>query len=776
MLEFIGLHGRSGLGRDPAKQRGSGHDRPFPADDRGGLVGRRLRDRRTRIGHCETRTGVTARSELEAPEPPVTIPAAGRSILGPGGIAPVLLIGLGALLVRVLYLWQLRGSPLVTTLMGDAEAYDRSAREIAAGNWLGREVFYQAPLYPYFLAVVYAAVGHSLWAVRMIQIALGSVSCVFLARAGRDFFGTAAGLVAGILLALDPTAIFFDGLIQKNALDLFFFTLVLVCAGRLEAKHGEGSGLWTGAGVAVGALSLTRENAVLLAAALALWLWIRFRSESPSRRLARTGALVGGLALVLVPVALRNLAVGGELHLTTAQLGPNLYIGNNAQSDGTYAPLRPGRGNARFERRDATDLAEQALGRTLSPGEISRYWTGRALSWIGLHTADWIRLLGWKSLLVWNAAEIGDTEDQYTYGDWSWLLRGLTHILNFGVLCPLAVLGALVSFRERGRHGILYFFAALYAASVALFYVSARYRYPLVPIVILFAGAGLVRGAALLRGAGSPSGAAGGGGLPGEIHESWRSRLFRRGALRSLAPAAAFVLGAAVLVNLPIKSKAAMQADTYFNLGATLAEAGSASQAIECYERALRIDPDLGEAHNNLGVLLSIQGKLPEAADHLEAASRLTPGSAKARNNLGVALARMGRFGEAEMQYRASLASEPGSAETRNNLGLVLMQQGKLPEAEREFSEALGHDAANVKARINLGLALAAQGRDGEAIVQFREAIRLEPRSAEAHLRLGRALARLGRDSDARAELAAATELDPSLASGERVQGPAGHE
>ncbi len=36
--------------------------------------------------------------------------------------------------------------------MGDSRAYDEWARRIAAGDWIGREVFYQAPLYPYFLA------------------------------------------------------------------------------------------------------------------------------------------------------------------------------------------------------------------------------------------------------------------------------------------------------------------------------------------------------------------------------------------------------------------------------------------------------------------------------------------------------------------------------------------------------------------------------------------------------------------------------------------------
>ena len=71
--------------------------------------------------------------------------------------------------------------------------------------------------------------------------------------------------------------------------------------------------------------------------------------------------------VVLTPVAVRNRIVGGELHLTTSQLGPNLYIGNNPEADGTYRPLRPRRSEPQFERRDATELAERDVGRALSP-------------------------------------------------------------------------------------------------------------------------------------------------------------------------------------------------------------------------------------------------------------------------------------------------------------------------------------------------------------------------------------------------------------------------
>src|ERR1700674_3783215 len=72
-----------------------------------------------------------------------------------------------ALVVRLIHVWQLRRSPFFDILLGDAHGYDEWARRIAGGEWMGRDVFYQAPLYPYFLGVIYAGVGHSLLAVRV---------------------------------------------------------------------------------------------------------------------------------------------------------------------------------------------------------------------------------------------------------------------------------------------------------------------------------------------------------------------------------------------------------------------------------------------------------------------------------------------------------------------------------------------------------------------------------------------------------------------------------
>src|SRR6202022_4188309 len=122
-------------------------------------------------------------------------------------------------------------------------------------------------------------------------------------------------------------------------------------------------------------LALTRENAIVLIAVIMVWAAVVHR--------ARAAAIfVTGVAIVLVPVAARNAYVGGGFYLTTSQAGPNFYIGNNPKADGTYQSLRFGRGAPEYERQDATELAEHALGRRLTPSEVSSYWTDRAFAFI----------------------------------------------------------------------------------------------------------------------------------------------------------------------------------------------------------------------------------------------------------------------------------------------------------------------------------------------------------------------------------------------------------
>lgn len=612
-----------------------------------------------------------------------------------------------ALAIRLLHVWQIHDAPFASLRLGDAAAYDAWAREIVAGDWFGHGVFYQAPLYPYFLAVIYSVLGTSATTVRVCQAVVSAGSCALLAAAGARIFSHRAGIAAGLMLALYPPAIFLDTLLQKSVLDVFFVCLVLWClAGLMQTSRRRTA---AALGVALGLLALTRENALVLAFPVLLWIAAR-RPLAPRARVALAACVIAGTAAVLLPVAVRNDAVGGGFFVTTSQFGTNFYIGNNERADGTYKPLLPFRGKAAFEQADAVRLAARAEGRALSPGEVSAYYTRQALTFIREHPAGWLRLLGRKLVAVWNTTEIADTEDQYTYADWSLPLR-LGIVWNLGVLAPLAAIGIWMTAGEWRRLWVLHLMLAVYVASVVAFYVFARYRFPMVPLLMLFAGAALTGFVAFVRA---------------------RSRT-------SLAGCAAVAAAVAVFANWPTIPHAQLEAVTHYNFAVGLAAAGRPDAAIPEYRLASALDPRLMIAHNSLGYLLASRGDLAGAERELSEAVRLQPAYAPAHDTLGVVLGRERKYETALKEFEAAATADPSYVDPHRNAAAILIATGRVPEATTELRRAIAAapDAADL--HDDLGVLLAAQGDMDGAVAEFREALRLEPRSDQARRHLARA-------------------------------------
>jgi len=642
--------------------------------------------------------------------------------------------------------------------MGDARGYDEWAQRIASGEWIGHDVFYQAPLYPYFLGVIYPFAGRSLMVVRVVQALVGSCSCVLIALAARRLFSPRAGLAAGLMLALYAPSIFFDGLLQKSVLDVFFVCLAIWLIA--EITSGSRPWAWLMLGLALGGLSLTRENALVFVVVIVGWALLRF-----GVRPAAIFAL--GVGIVVLPVAIRNSIVGGGFYITTSQFGPNFYIGNHRGADGTYQSLRYGRGTPEYERQDATELAEHTLQRTLKPAEVSAFWTDRALGFIRSDPGAWLELMGRKLVLLGNATEMADTEDQATYADWSLVLRLLGRFTHFGVLVPLAFAGILITWNERARVGIFFVLLVAYSASVVVFYVFARYRYPLVPLLMLFAAA---------------------------LVEGWR----RLPSVHWIAAAAAV----AVFANWPIGSVSAMRAVTetnlgtalqsehrlddaithyfrataidpdyapaYSNLAAAFREQKRADEAVTNYKRALELQPEFASAHYNLANLLLEKGDTVAAIDHFERAMREEPASADVHNNFGIALVSLGRIDEAIREFRAAINLDPKSAKAYRNLGDVLLSEGNNPEgiAALRRSAELEPDDADV--RYDLASALLEAGRLDEAITEFRVALRLAPNSVAAYNNLGIALGSQGKLDEAIEEFRRALAIQPDFEDAQR--------
>ncbi len=584
-----------------------------------------------------------------------------------------------ALIVRLAYFLQIGDLIFVSHLVGDAATYDAWAKQIADGSWRWPESFYQAPLYPYFLASLYATLGHNLWLVRIIQAILGTVGCVMVGAAGAKFFSRQAGITTASMLALYGPAIYFDGILQKSSLGFFLMASLLL----LVAIYGQQGHRWAVAlamGITLGLLSLTRENALAVTPVVAAWiLWRTVSDTLPENdrhtvddrhavddrqtvawrdRAIHLALFAAGMILILSPVALHNYDRGGAFSVTTFQMGPNFYMGNHTGADGRYAPMIPGRETPEYERADATALAEQDMGRSLQPREVSDYWMRRAWADIRSDVWGWGKMLGMKWWLTWNRYEIPDTESYYIYRDGSGTLSALGRVWHFGVLCPMGVLGAIWAWPKRREVWVLYTLTIVMAVAVAAFYVFGRYRYPLVPIIAIFAGYAAVQTCRRAEA----------GALWGNTpsHRRYRQHPRHRRYWRYWQNwvAIGLAISSTIWVNWRVNPEQSLNAGQLGNLGAALATSGRIEESVPYFQQAADMLPKAPRLRQFLADALSMTGRYGEAIPHYQAVLELQPDRPLADFNLAVALEAVGRTNDALKHYQHALTLNPDDSES----------------------------------------------------------------------------------------------------------------
>jgi tetratricopeptide (TPR) repeat protein len=662
---------------------------------------------------------------------PVRAPAADASSWGwLAGIAG------GALALRLAHVVALRDTPFGSLLVGDSRGYHDWAVGVAAGNWLGSEVFYQAPLYPYLLAVYYALVDADAYHIRVLQAFVGAISCVVLAHAGRRFFDRRTGLLAAGLLAIYPPAIFFDGLIQKASLDLFLVSAFVASVGA--CLEGPKRRWLVMIGLSLGALSLNRENARILWVVVAGWLFLYFPTAPVRDRLRWTVIVTAAMALVLLPVAIRNKVVGGQLVLSTFQAGSNFYIGNRRGASGTYEPLLPGRANVTYERADATRVAEKATGHRMNAGEISAYWWQKSRDDIRAAPGEWLRLLFRKLRLTFWAHELPDTESIEAYAAVSPVLRALRW-WDFGVLMGLAAIGAWARWSNWRKLAFLYATFGALAASIVLFFVLGRYRFPLVPLVALFAAAGL--------------------------QTLWK---LRRASILRLSTATLGAVVVAAILHVPVQPS---PDPTYLNYGSELLDTGRPVDAEPLLRVAVRIDPNNADPRLILGYALQQAGRNQEAIDEFRRAVSTAPNSAEPHRALAAALHREGNMAEAIASYQRAL-SISADASTLSNLGLAYYESGDSNAAIASFQRGISIDSKNVQTRLNLCNALAETRSANEALACLTEAAQVAQRPEDimfVEFAFAQTLASTGRKGEALRSIERALSALQSAQRSERV-------
>lgn len=581
--------------------------------------------------------------------------ARGRSpafrALSEGAHSWLLLLALGwAAASRAVYLLLFSEDPLYGHLLHDAKRYHEWAAAWAEGKAFEEGPFYQAPLYPWLLSLVYRIAGPVPAAAYGLQLAGGCATVLLVHRIARRVGGAKAGVLASALAASYGTFVFYETKLLPASLAVFLSALLV---DRLQvADASSGTAGFAPAGLVLGLASLANPS-FLAALPLAL-AWIGFGRQRGGRHRLRRGAwLVAGSLAVVLPVSARNYLVSGELVLVSANGGVTFYQGNHPGAKGVFAAPEGFSGSIFTQREESRTLAERESGRPLRDSEVSSFWFQKGLRFAIEQPAAWLALEARKLLLALSNVELPlEYHPRLDENPARWLAPS-----------PFALVLALASLRllHRGRiarsEGPVLIVLGAVLGALLLFYVSSRYRLPAMPALCALGGSSAAM--------------------------AWeRARAAPRAAAASALLAASVLFGSAGYVPLAERSLLpVLDARGLADLGEARLASGLTVEAVALYRRAVALNAEDPYARLDLSKALRAAGDLPAAERELRETIRLAPALAEARYDLGVLLFDSGRLAEAAAEFREALRLDPSSAPTANNLLGTLLKLGRADEA-----------------------------------------------------------------------------------------------
>jgi Flp pilus assembly protein TadD/4-amino-4-deoxy-L-arabinose transferase-like glycosyltransferase len=653
-----------------------------------------------------------------------------------------------ALALRLTYLVDFREVPYFHHPVGDSLVYHARALAIVAGDWIGREAyFHSSPLYPYFLALVYKIFGVNFTALIVVQFVIGSVTCVLIYLLARRAAprSTSAPALAGFGAAAYRTLVFMDGEVLMETLVLFFScaSILLMTFLKPPGEDEEGTA-WRGwrrflaawgAGVLLGLAGLGRPNILVFAPFAAVWIVTGFRWSFSARGIPAAVLFALGCVLAVAPITLRNYAVSKDFVLVSSNAGVNFYIGNNETAEGIYAlPPNSGLDNTRLYL-SSREAAEAATGRSnMKPSEVSRYWASQGWKFIKEQPGKAAGLWWRKFRLFWNWYEVPNHLNQYfvarTYALFLFFL-----VVKFTLAASLAIMAVFLFIASRRTWPIfrLYVgFVLVYMVFLLPFFVTERYRLPVVPFLVVLAALGVWH-----------------------LWEAGRRRRWRRVGI-----AVAIALVVAVFVSRPMLNydfgfDHVVMGCVYSDLATEKPDnaADLIQKAIVEFKTGIELRPLSVDGHYNLGVAYERIGYYSGAVRELEMAAALQPthpsaskALASARDSLeqagdridAAALPRTrfeiageytkrGLADQAELMYGQVLRVDPHHASTYNQLGSINFDRGDYREAIRFFAKGLRYSPDHFVLHNNIAGAYFKVGDKKQARRHWEKCLELDP-------------------------------------------------
>ncbi|MCB1615828.1 MAG: tetratricopeptide repeat protein [Pseudomonadales bacterium] len=585
-----------------------------------------------------------------------------RTLAGSDRVRLLFIAGL-ALALRLLYVYLCYKQNLFPDLFLDSKFYEKTALSIHQGYGAGNHPYLLSPLYPYLFQPFIENGVFNANALRVLQAFAGSIvaalcsQCTFLLTKK-----TGVAWAAGIICACYGPMIHYDALILVASLQTLGITLCLWLL--LSANNKSSFGLLLMAGLALGFSTALRPTGLLIALSILAGLYLFPRIRGMKKPFRQTFPLMLafaiGVGVWIAPFTIRNINVSGEAILLSANGGMNFWIGNHAGSFGVFN-LPPDYDLMHDPL--GVEIARKQSGETLDYQASSNWWQQKAMADIRSNPLRWLSLIGKKLLIFAHPREIPQLGLNFQwFSDQVWVLNILPFDGRHGLI--LALFSPLALFLLQGWQGVYairwpLLILLVYWAGIALFFVTGRYRAPVMPIAIILSAITL-------------------NALP-EL-----CRMKNNGVLK--AAACSFLLFISIAIAGEVFRNDTLLPPTLFSSGSeerqrgmALYDKGDFKGAEEAYRQSLAIR-DNSITRGNLANSLKAQGRIDEAVMEYRKSLNINPRDAVVWYNLGNTYRDyFKQAGKAMESYRRAIEFQPLFSEAYLNLG-ILQANNNLPD------------------------------------------------------------------------------------------------
>ena len=234
---------------------------------------------------------------------------------------------------------------------------------------------------------------------------------------------------------------------------------------------------------------------------------------------------------------------------------------------------------------------------------------------------------------------------------------------------------------------------------------------------------------------------------------------------RAILAFAALLASAAAV---PAAAQSSAEAEQRFSTGVMHLREGRVDLALDELKKAVKEDPKSPYFQKGLGLAYAAKRQWKDAIECFRKALELNPYYVDVRNDLGAALIGSGdrEGGKREFLSAYSDPTNPTPEISARNLGEAYLQEKNPAEAANWFKTSVGRNKGYPAAYIGLAEALLGLGRVDEAVSQLQQGIQEAPGDPELGLAYGQVLAKGGRFAEARTQLEDVVKKDPAGAAG----------